>query len=341
MSDNYPIIYPWNQTIWQALSLESERSNHALLLHGDAGLGKKDLALSLAHSVIAQQHRQSANLFSAGSHPDLHVLMPECEASDDLLSTYAQRYLESHTGKPKRHITIEPIRKLTDAISTYPHISSHRVILLIAAHTMNINAANALLKSLEEPPANTLFVLVSDDVARIAKTVRSRCSLIAFNAPDTDSAQAWLRQQKVLPEEHIASHLAMANNRPLQAIDYFNQHYLESLKAIFTDVNSLWAGSGEATQIAKNWQDIGAQHSIDVLQKLTTDLLRCQLSDNPPTVYFPVQKSWIQSRTAKFSLARLLQAIDELNYAKKMLATTVDELLVLETVSIKMQSLPS
>jgi len=338
---SFPIVHPWNQELWQQLTLEPERANHALLFNGDKGLGKKDLAFSLAHFVMTDNHSQSASLFDAASHPDLHVVMPENLIQDDLLGEYAKRYLEVHSGKPRRTITIEQIRKLSTTLCTHPHISSHRVILIMAAETMNRNAANALLKSLEEPPANTLFLIVTDDISSLAKTVRSRCSLINFSAPDFASGEAWLALQKQIPEAEIATHLAMANNHPLQALTLYQNAYLESLKSVFTDVNNLWTRRAEATQAAKNWQTIGGLESIDILQKLSTDLLRCSLSEDPQTVFFPVQKSWIQSVAGKLSLERLHLLIDELIYAKKMLATTVDELLVLETVSVKVQTLPA
>ena len=96
----------------------------------------------------------------------------------------------------------------------------------------------------------------------------------------------------------------------------------------------------EVTQVAKSWQGLGGLKVVDILQKLTTDLLRCRLTQSPQNVFFPVQISWVQSSSAKLSKIKLLEAIDELNYAKRMLATTVDELLVLETVCNKMKNLP-
>lgn len=340
MPNYQPIIHPWNQEVWENLTLEPERANHALLFGGDTGLGKRDLAFALAHFVLTDAHSQSESLFNAGSHPDFHVIMPEDQVSEDLLGSFARRYLESHSGKPKKTITIDQVRRLSQALTTHPHISSHRVILIFHAETMNRNAANALLKSLEEPPANTLFVIVSDEIAALVKTIRSRCSVINFKAPDAQSAHTWLKMQAVVPEDQIDTHLAMANNHPIQAQNLFQEDYLASLKSVFTDVNGLWTGRAEVTQVAKKWQDLGATVSVDILQKLTTDLLRCQLTKSPKNVFFPVQLSWMQSTSNKLSRSRLLDVIDELIYAKKMLATTVDELLVLETVSTKVKSLP-
>lgn len=344
-----PTIHPWNQELWQQLTLDPERSNHALLFNGNKGLGKLSLGTALAHYVLTDNHSQSENLFDAGSHPDLHVVMPEAlienitgkpSSPHQLMATYGARYIETHSGKPRKTITIDQIRKLSAALTTHPHISEHRLILIVAAETMNRNAANALLKSLEEPPANTLFVIVSDEISVLPKTIRSRCSLINFHAPDYESALAWLQLQNEMPAEDCATYLSISNNHPIQAIELFKTGYLADLKAVLTDVNHLWMRRIEITGAAKKWQTLGAATSIDILQKLATDLLRFQLSSQPVALFFPVQKSWVQSSSGKVARDSLLTLLDELNTAKKMLATTVDELLVLETVAQRTFSLP-
>jgi len=340
MSDYQPIIHPWNQEVWQNLTFEPERANHALLFGGDSGLGKKDLAFSLAHFVLTDTHSQSESLFHAGSHPDLHIIMPEVHAGEDLLGSFAKRYFEAHSGKPKKTITIDQIRKLSQALTTHPHISTNRVIVIFWAETMNRNASNALLKSLEEPPENTLFIIVSDEISKLVKTVRSRCSLINFKAPDYQTAEAWLRAQPDIADNQVTAHLAMANNHPIKALELYKSGFNDSLKSVFTDVNGLWTGRSEVTSVAKQWQTQGGLLCVDILQKLTTDLLRCTLSKEPQTLFFPVQASWLQSTSLKLSKARLLSVIDELIYAKKMLATTVDELLVLETLASNFKKLP-
>jgi len=336
-----PTIHPWNQAIWQHLTLEPERSNHALLFNGDTGLGKRDTAFALAHFVLTNTHSQSEALFNGGSHPDLHVLMPEFEIQENLVGEFAKRYIEQHSGKPKKTITIEQVRRLSQSLDTHPHISTHRLILIFHAETMNRNAANALLKNLEEPPANTLFLIVTDELSKLAKTIRSRCSLVNFRQPDFSSAKAWLELNGTLPASDIDTYLSMSNNQPLEAIRLFEEDYLGALKTVFTDVNNLWMRKAEVTQVAKNWHDLGSSKSVDILQKLATDLLRNSLSEAPKSVFFPVQQSWVSSVSTKFTKPKIMALLDELNYAKRMLSTTVDELLVLETLSNNFSKLPS
>ena len=344
-----PTIHPWNQELWQRLTLEPARSNHALLLHGNAGLGKRLLSIALSHFVISDNHPQTAKLYEASSHPDLHVIMPESEqvgfqeSSDNglkLVSDYAGRYLEPHSGKPRRSITIDQVRKLSGALTTHPHISNNRVVVIFTVQAMNRNAANALLKSLEEPPAKTLFLLVSDDVSILPKTIRSRCSLVSFSPPDRPAASAWLKQQKALPDNDIETYLSIANNHPLAAIELYKSGYLDNLKAVLTDVNHLWMRRIEIVGTAKKWLDIGPNMALDILQKLAIDLFRFQVSDTPQELFFPVQKSWVQSSSAKVGHAQLVELLDQIVSSKKLLATTVDPLLVLETVAQRTFDLP-
>lgn len=334
-------IHPWNAALWQSLANDAGRASHAYLFAGNAGLGKQATALAFAYHLLAADHSQSADLLAAGSHPDFHVLMPECELAGGPLAMHAERYLSDHNGKPRREITIEQVRSLGRSLDTHPHIADTRVVLIAFAEAMNRNAANALLKNLEEPPANTVFILVSDAFSRLAATVRSRCSMICFRAPDSQAAREWVAGRGRIPEPEIDTYLALSDNHPLLALQYFEEDYLGTLKSVFTSVNSLWNKRNDAVSVARAWQQIGALQAVEILQMLVTDLLRCHLSSTPPKVFFPVQLNWLQSASSKLSRTGLLKLVDELNYARRMLGTTVDELLVLETVSVNFQRLPA
>lgn len=337
-------IHPWNEERWKTLTQGEDRSTHALLFCGPTGLAKFELAFALAQHVVVGGHQQSQNLLDAGTHPDLHVLMPEDYAillnEDGREFKFASRYLEPNSGKPKRALSIEQIRKLNASLTTHPHISKHRVILISHADTLNRNAANGLLKSLEEPPANTLFILVTDGLSRLPKTIRSRCSLISFKPPSFSVAKAWLEEEGSLPAHDIDSHLAMANNQPLHALKLFNEGYVSALKVVFSDVNALWSQKRNTVDAAKNWHLAGSKLSVEILQKLCADLLRAKLSEKPAAVFFPVQQTWVQSSAAKLSNKTLLQTIDALVQARRLLSTTVDELLVMETVSSQIRAMP-
>ncbi len=348
MANSSPTIHPWNSELWAQLTVDGEadqRRNHALLFSGHTGLGKLDLAFAYAQHLITHNHQQSAALFSAGSHPDMHLLMPEIEVQSlpegNLMALFAARYIEPNSGKAKRVLSIEQVRRLSEALTTHPHIAQHRVILISHAETLNRNAANALLKSLEEPPAKTVFILVSDEISKLPKTIRSRCSIVSFRAPTQALASEWLAAQNKLPAHEIEPHLAMANNQPLHALRLFDDSYVETLKVVFNDVNGLWNRRRQVVEAAKNWQDVGGIRSVEILQKLCADLLRYRLSKQPADIFFPVQQNWVETTAPKLSLPELLSTIDALAEARRLLGTTVDELLVLETVSHKVSQMPT
>lgn len=346
-------IHPWNQTLWQQLTQDPERSAHALLFTSGRGLGKRLLAEHLSDYILCDGNLSHQQLFKAGSHPDFYVLRPENEVENhkaldpDLLdlspalsNTYAARLIPQHAGKPKQAISIDQVRMLTPMLATYPHISKHRVVIVDHAEKMNTNAANALLKSLEEPPANTLFILISDRPDRLPATIRSRCSLVAFTVPDLVSGAAWLSAQAKLAQDDVSAYMAMANNHPLQAWYFYKQSFRDATRALLQSVNNLWNKSMPVSQAAKEWQSLGAEVAIDMLQKLSADLLRVKVSGNSAGLFYPIQQSWLSKVGDRMDTIQLFELFDELGRMKRLITTTVDQQLVLESIGIKFTQLP-
>lgn len=168
------------------------RMHHAWLLAGKRGLGKMTFAEAAARELLAEPGIPQPT----GLHPDILVLTHE--PKDDKEQT------KRDEGKPfelKRNITVDQIRRMQQRLTTRPTMGSRRVIILDPADDLEKGAANALLKSLEEPPAGTYFLLVCHRPARLLATIRSRCRrlrfpelgdaelvrLVAQHAPDTDA----------------------------------------------------------------------------------------------------------------------------------------------------------
>ena len=229
---------------------------------------------------------------------------------------------------------------LTPLITTHPHISKHRVVLIDHADKMNASASNALLKNLEEPPANTLFLLISDRADKLAPTIRSRCSLVTFCAPELASGAAWLESQAQLSKEDVAAYMAIANNHPLQALYYYKNSVREVTQTLLKSVNGLWNHSVHVSQAAKDWQDIGAEAALDMLQKLSADLLKAKASDSELGLFFPIQRTWVAKTAARLDGQKLFALFDELGRMKRLISTTVDQQLVLESVGIRFKELP-
>lgn len=209
-------LYPWQTNDWQRLQKLRERLPHAILLSGMAGLGKLDLALGFAQSLLCEAPEDSGEAcgqcpachwFSQGSHPDFRLLQPE---------SLSQEAAEDEKGKkPSKQISVDQVRDLADFLGMTSHRGGHRVVLVYPAESMNGNAANALLKSLEEPPAGLVFILVSHQPQQLLPTIRSRCLKFPLAVPETGVVLNWLGQNGVENPEMV---LAAAGYAPLQAL---------------------------------------------------------------------------------------------------------------------------
>lgn len=182
-------VMPWHQATWQHLIrlADSGRMPHALLIHGAHGVGKQQLAEALiARTLCANPqdqacgHCHSCVMLASGYHPDLLRVSPE---------------------EGKRQIRIDPIREVNRFVSQTAQQGGYRVIVISPAEAMNIAAANALLKSLEEPGDKTLFILLSDVPSRMLATIRSRCQQWSLPSVAFDACRSWLIEQLNSVEE--------------------------------------------------------------------------------------------------------------------------------------------
>jgi DNA polymerase-3 subunit delta' len=168
------------------------RLHHAILLTGPLGVGKATFAFRLAHHLLkypkaagASETLEDADVASSlfrqiagGSHPSiLHLTRP----FDDKRKVF------------RTVITVEEIRRVNRFLSMTSHDGGYRIVIVDPADDMNTSAANALLKSLEEPPARTIFLLVSHSPGRLLPTIRSRCQAVRLKPLDSGSLQAVLR----------------------------------------------------------------------------------------------------------------------------------------------------
>lgn len=214
-------IYPWQKIDWARLQELRKRPAHGLLFKGTKGIGKLDLAINFAQSLLCQHPDgsgfacgkcPSCHWFEQGSHPDYRLLQPEALSLDGE---------ESESGKkPSKQVSVDQIRGLADFFGMSAHQGGRRVIVIHPAEAMNTNAANALLKNLEEPPPGLLFILVSHKPQQLLPTILSRCLSFALAAPDAASAMRWLGEQGI---KNPAEVLAVSGFAPLQAVQLDEQ----------------------------------------------------------------------------------------------------------------------
>ena len=225
-------LAPWLEA--DLVRLLAQRG-HAWLVTGTAGLGQFELAMAMAASALcegrpeqgavqAKLHKacgqcDACHMVRAKSHPDLAVLLPET-LSLELgwpLDEKTQADLDDKKRKPSKQIKLEAVQDLISFVQRTSSRGKGLVVVIYPAEAMNHIAANALLKSLEEPVGNTRFVLATEDSAALLPTIRSRCQSFVLTPPETKLAVAWLASNGV-PEKDAKVWLKAAGGQPQTAL---------------------------------------------------------------------------------------------------------------------------
>lgn len=231
-SESSSQLLPWQQPIWQDLVRRQQQSGlpHALMFTGIAGIGKHELSLRVAHWLLCQNssgqadgltepcgHCHSCQLWQAGSHPDFMVCQPEDNS---------------------RQIRIDSIRKVNEFLAQTPQISRCQVVVIRPVEVMNTNAANALLKTLEEPAGESFLLLEAERFGSVLPTIRSRCQRIQLPAPSAEQAQQWLEASGVSPDQ-ASQALRYNPQAPLQA-QLWLEHNLGEQQQQWLDLFGQW-----------------------------------------------------------------------------------------------------
>lgn len=201
------MLFPWQLQDWQRLNAERSRLPNAWLFIGPAGTGKLEFALHLAQSLLCEQlqadyqpcgHCEGCRWFEHGTHPDFRRLSPQTDDEEE--------GKEAKPGRKLPLIKIEAVRQVIEFAHLTAHRAGQRIVVVEPAENLNPAAANALLKILEEPPQDVLFLLVAQAAQRLLPTIRSRCRQFPLSAPSPVQALDWLRQQGVSNAEAELAH---------------------------------------------------------------------------------------------------------------------------------------
>ncbi len=307
-------IIELHSSVWEQLRARRRQLPHALLLTGQRGIGKFALARSFAASLLCENLTAAGEACGAclacgwlaqGNHPDLRLLQPNAMIAEAAESGELD---EAGKKKPSQQITIDQVRALDDFLHVGTHRHGARVVLLNPAEAMNRSTANALLKSLEEPIASTLFLLISSEPHRLLPTIRSRCQVMPVRHPVHGLAGQWLSDAGVREAENW---LALAGGSPLLALELSNSGervLLDALLAQLTRGNSLdpLAAAANLDKVVKAEKRPAAlKRALDWGQMWLFDLTLA--SEALPPRYFLAQ-------------ALLLQALAQTTNTRKLLA---------------------
>ena len=213
------------------------------------------------------------------------------------------------------------------------------MVIIDFAERMNIYAANALLKLLEEPPPDTLFVLITDRASRLPATVRSRTSRVPFRPPAQALAVRWLQEQ-LGSDQDASLLLQMANGAPLQALDFAASEEVEIRQTIASDFAALWRGQDDPFSLAARWHEIGLARVAPWLHKLLCDLVRgaCGTGD-PASLFNPERAEWLVEIGKKADLTKAYALYDRLGVILGDLDGPLDQRLLIEDLAIELAAL--
>ncbi|MFW5440329.1 MAG: DNA polymerase III subunit delta' [Methylophilaceae bacterium] len=309
---------------------QKESLPHALLLHGRSGVGKHIFAEHYSQALLCQQPSamqlacgqcQSCLWLKEGTHPDFKFITPEDDSGN---GNSAKR----KTGK-KSQISVAQIRQLYDYLSLSTHqVEGSRIILISPAETLNIASANALLKMLEEPPANTLFLLVASQPQRLLPTIISRCQALDFPIPSKAEAVAWLNLQGV-NESDTENVLAYAGGAPLAALSA--QKQLESNQQLIQQLSM--GVKLDPFVSAPLFLSLGMEHAIETLQKWAFDLVHFKLIQQ--VHYHSKLTNTFQALCKSVNLSALMQFQRNLLEAKKTASHPLSNEMQLENILLQ------
>ncbi len=261
--------YPWLESPWQRLLATRTRPAQALLLAGPRGVGKGALALAWAQALLCEApladgaacgQCPACHWFGTGGHPDFRLVT-----------------LQEKTGKEGEirmatAIEVDQAREAVDYVQFSTYRAGFRVVLVNPADGLNLAAANALLKVLEEPPLNTVFIMVSDQPRRLLPTIRSRCTRLDIGLPPVDQAAQWLAGQGV---DDAVNLLALSGGTPLDAQRWADSGELDERRSVLEGLAQ--PGQLDPVTLGERWKAIGPQTWHNVAYKWLGDLLAVKL----------------------------------------------------------------
>ncbi|UCC56720.1 MAG: DNA polymerase III subunit delta' [Gammaproteobacteria bacterium] len=318
--------YPWLTRHLERVGelLRQGRMPHALLVTGRPGLGKLTFATSVAALLICEDRGnghvacgkcRACCLQAAGNHPDyFHVTLP----------------VDEKTGKVGTVIKVDQIRALSERLTLSRHGAGHKVALLEPADALNINAANSLLKTLEEPADNTVLVLVSAQPGRLPPTVRSRCQQIRIDAPATDAALGWLAGQYDGPRPEVF--LRLADGAPLRALALAQENALEERRERFDTLVGLCNGSQDPVAVAQAWAKDEDLKGLGWMRDWIMDLLKIRMTGKLDGIHGIDLADRLQRLASKLESRVLFGQLDRVNRTLQLTDSSLNRQMMMEDV---------
>ncbi|MCX7086565.1 MAG: DNA polymerase III subunit delta' [Methylococcales bacterium] len=316
-------LLPWHDAYWQSLQqyLLHKRVPQALLLSGNSGLGKHQLALQFADALLCEArlpngfacgHCHGCLLQKAGTHPDFIAVQPE---------------------EPGKGLGIDVIRRLLPVLTLKPQFEGFRVVMINSAELLNMNAANAFLKCLEEPNERTVIILVSANAGRLPATIRSRCQQLKIASPSRAVATEWLMQQNVLTDHAIL--LNLAQGAPFLALQLARENSIALRNSCFDEWLGIARQQHNPVAIAERWQKLPSVPLLSWISSWVVDLIKRQYNVQGSHFYNPDLQTVLQDAQKPLNLKALFALYDVVLTTQKQIHTQLNKQLLIEVILIQ------
>ena len=314
-------LLPWHHPSWHRLleMRQQGRMPHALLLSGAEGVGKARFARQLAESLLCEQPAENGLacgkcrqclLLKADSHPDLRQVGPE---------------------EGKQQIGIEAVRELVAGNTLSVGEDAHRVFIIDPADSMSRAAANALLKTLEEPIPGSLIVLLSARSDRLPVTIRSRCQMLAFALPEEEASIAWIAENTGMQPEQARQLLQLAGGAPLKVPALIERDELQRHNRLLEDFAAIAVGGASVVQTGESWlKETGLPHLLKYLVAWLSAIIRSKMAPASQLAFPP-----LQTLSERLDLRLAYQLLDRLYDAERMSMNNLNPQLVLESILLE------
>ena len=332
-------IAPWLESAWDAINFPA--FPNAVLIHGQSGIGKFEFSIELAKALLCEvssgvkpcNHCEACRWFDSGNHPDFIALVPEThrkllphgdfdsepDSPKKTKASQADSDGDAPEKKEKKSISIEDARSAIEGLSIGSHRGGNRIILVYPLEMLRSDSANTLLKSLEEPPKNTIFILLADRLDRVLPTIRSRCRLLSAPRPDRLSGLNWLRiRLNAIPDfkigdADIESIYDEQGGAPYAVLDSLiarhNKDEKDELTVSIQASRYLLQAMSQGTRM--NWLDAAdktqkARYSflLATMQRWVSDLISSAQMGSPR--YYPKHEAAIKALAQQAHLPKLL-----------------------------------
>ena len=318
-------VFPWQQAVWQLLVQSRARQTmpHAFIFSGLSGVGKLHFTHAVSAWLLCQQPTalgacgqcKSCQLWQAESHPDYRFL---------------QAMTDEKTGKTSRIIKVDQVRELVGFLNKSAQLNGYRVAVIQPADILNINAANSLLKTLEEPGANTAIILLTDQPLALLPTIRSRCQHFSLSLPSTQQAKDWLLPQLKKPEQADLL-LRLTENAPLAALALQDAAGFQVRAELAQIMVAVVERKASALQTAQQWQkNLKPEELLPALQLLLADTLLMVLGQDSAiknSDLLPI----IRVLANRLSATRLIELHGDCVESQRLVAANIQANLLLDS----------